>query len=386
MKDLVLFTSESVGPGHPDKLCDQLSDAILDACLAQDPYSRVACECFATTDLVIVGGEITSKANVDYEQVVRKTLRDIGYLKSEYGISAENCKIQVLVKKQSSDIDMGVSNSTDSHSIGAGDQGIMFGYASSETPSYMPLPIYLAHRLMKVADDLRRQGKFKWARPDMKSQVTIDYTENEPRIHTILMSVQHDPDFDEVSFKKYIKEEIMERVAKENNLNTDFKVLINPTGRFVIGGPEGDTGLTGRKIIVDTYGGSAHHGGGAFSGKDCTKVDRSAAYMARYIAKNVVAAKLAYECEIQLAYAIGVSEPVSILVNTFGTEQVSHDVIVQAIKENFDLTPYGIIETLDLRRPIYQQTATFGHFGRNDLSLPWEKLDKVEILKNYLQK
>jgi S-adenosylmethionine synthetase len=386
VKDLVLFTSESVGPGHPDKICDQLSDAVLDACMEKDPYSRVACECFVTTDLVIVGGEITSNAVLDYEQIVRKTLRNIGYLKSEYGINAETCKIQVLVKKQSSDIDLGVSESTDIHSIGAGDQGIMFGYASCETPSYMPLPIYLAHRLMKVADDLRRQGKFKYARPDMKSQVTIDYTEVQPRIHTILMSVQHDPDFEEVKFKKYIKENIMDVVALENNLNTDFKVLINPTGRFVIGGPEGDTGLTGRKIIVDTYGGSAHHGGGAFSGKDCTKVDRSAAYMARYIAKNIVASKMASECEIQLAYAIGVSEPVSILINTFGTENVNHEIIVKAIKENFSLTPSGIIQALDLRRPIYQQTATFGHFGRNDLNLPWERLDKVEILKSYLKK
>ena len=379
MKNLNLFTSESVSMGHPDKLCDMVSDAVLDACLAQDPYSRVACECYASTNLLIIGGEITTKAVVDFEAIARKTIAEIGYTNIAYGMDAATCEIKVLIKKQSPDISMGVDVG------GAGDQGIMFGYATNETKAYMPLPIFLANQLIERATMLRKKGEFKWARPDMKSQVTIDYTyPNNPRINTILMSVQHDDDYNEVEFKKYILENIMKVIANENNLNDDFTVLINPTGRFVIGGPEGDVGLTGRKIIVDTYGGSARHGGGAFSGKDCTKVDRSAAYAARHIAKNIVAAGLADKCEIQLSYAIGVAKPTSIMVDTFGTGKVSEEKLVEMIRENFDLRPAGIIKMLDLRRPIYKQTAAYGHFGRTDLDLPWEKTDKAEILKSYL--
>lgn len=381
MKNLHLFTSESVSMGHPDKLCDMVSDAVLDACMAQDPYSRVACECYASTNLLIIGGEITTNAVVDFEAIARKTIREIGYTNIAYGMDADTCEIKVIIKKQSPDISMGVDVG------GAGDQGIMFGYATNETVAYMPLAIFLANRLIERATMLRKNGEFNWARPDMKSQVTIDYTyPSNPRINTILMSVQHDDDYNEIEFKNYILENIMKVIAKENNLNDDFTVLINPTGRFVIGGPEGDVGLTGRKIIVDTYGGSARHGGGAFSGKDCTKVDRSAAYAARHIAKNIVAAGLADRCEIQLSYAIGKSEPVSIMLETFNTEHVDHDIILEAINKFFDLTPNGIINRLELRRPIYAPLGSHGHFGRLDLDLPWERLDFVDKLKDYISK
>ena len=387
MKELHLFTSESVSCGHPDKLCDQISDAVLDACLKEDKNSRVACECYATTNLVIVGGEITTKANVDYERIAREVIKEIGYDDPKKGLDYKTCEVKVLVKTQSPDIAMGVNRSDDNSVLGAGDQGIMFGYATNETEAYMPLAIFLSHRLVELATELRKKGEFKYARPDMKSQVTIDYTdEKNPRIHTILMSVQHDPDFNEVEFKKYIKENIMDAVVEKYGFNLDYKVLINPTGRFVIGGPEGDVGLTGRKIIVDTYGGSAKHGGGAFSGKDYTKVDRSAAYALRHIAKNIVASGLADKCEIQIAYAIGTAEPISIAVDTFNTNHVNNDVILKAIKENFDLTPAGIIKRLDLTTPRYYKLASFGHFGRLDLDLPWEKLDYVDVLKTYLGK
>lgn len=378
MKEKILFTSESVSEGHPDKVCDQISDAILDACLKEDPNSRVACECFTTTNLVVIGGEITTNAHVDYEQVARDVLRKIGYTSDELGIDADHCRIEVVMDTQSSDIALGTNNEVG----GAGDQGIMFGYATNETKGYMPLPISIAHQLVRYASELRHEGTFKWARPDMKSQVTIDYTEETPKIDTILMSIQHDPGFDEKEFKRFIKEDIMDKVVDDYGLNHDYKVFINPTGRFVIGGPHGDTGLTGRKIIVDTYGGSAHHGGGAFSGKDPTKVDRSAAYISRYIAKNLVAAGLCDRCEIQLSYAIGVKEPTSVFVETYGTEKVSRDVILEAIKKEFNLTPQGIIDTLNLRQPIYSKTAAYGHFGRKEF--PWEKLDKVDTLKQYL--
>ena len=380
MKERVLFTSESVSEGHPDKVCDQISDAILDECLKQDPHSRVACECFATTNLIVIGGEITTSAKVDYENVARDVLKKIGYDSEDKGMDYHTCQINVVLDTQSSDIALG----TNEEGGGAGDQGIMFGFASKETEGYMPLAISIAHHLVRYATEKRHSGEFKWARPDMKAQVTIDYTNPQPRIDTILMSIQHDPDFDEVAFKKYIKEEIMDAVVEKYYLNTDYKVLINPTGRFVIGGPHGDTGLTGRKIIVDSYGGYARHGGGAFSGKDPSKVDRSAAYMARYIAKNIVAAGMCDKIEIQLSYAIGVKEPTSVFIDTFETEKVIHAVILSAIKNEFDLTPGGIINTLNLKAPIYSNTATYGHFGRGDLNLPWEKLDKVEILKKYL--
>lgn len=378
-KEKVLFTSESVSEGHPDKVCDQISDAILDACLKEDPNSRVACECFTTTNLVVIGGEITTNAHVNYEQVARDVLKKIGYTSDDLGIDADNCRIEVVMDTQSSDIALGTNNEVG----GAGDQGIMFGYATNETEGYMPLPISMAHELVHYASELRHNGTFKWARPDMKSQVTIDYTDpKNPKVDTILMSCQHDPDFDEKEFKRFIKEDIMDHVVDHYGLNHDYKVFINPTGRFVIGGPHGDTGLTGRKIIVDTYGGFARHGGGAFSGKDPTKVDRSAAYMARYIAKNLVAAGLCDRCEIQLSYAIGVKEPTSVLVETYGTEKVSNDVLLEAIKKEFDLTPQGMIDTLNLRQPIYLQTAAYGHFGRE--GFPWEQLDKVDTLKKYL--
>ena len=387
MKELNLFTSESVSCGHPDKLCDQISDAVLDACLAQDKNSRVACEVYATTNLVIIGGEITTLAKIDYEQIARDVIKDIGYDSVEKGLDYKTCEIKVLVKSQSKDIAQGVNRSDDNSILGAGDQGIMFGYATNETEAYMPLAIFLSHRLVELATKLRKEGKFKWSRPDMKSQVTIDYTDiNSPRIHTILMSIQHDPDFDEDIFKRYIKEEIMDSVVKQYGFNLDYNYLINPTGRFVIGGPEGDVGLTGRKIIVDTYGGSAKHGGGAFSGKDYTKVDRSAAYALRHIAKNIVASGLADKIEIQIAYAIGECEPISICIDTFNTNHIDEDIILKAIKDNFDLTPAGIIKRLDLTTPRYYKLASFGHFGRLDLDLPWEKLDYVDVLKKYLNK
>lgn len=380
MKEKILFTSESVSIGHPDKVCDQISDAILDACLKQDPSSRVACECFTTTNLVVIGGEITTKAKVDYETVARNVLKEIGYDDASKGMDYKTCKVEVVLEQQSVDIAMGTSDEVG----GAGDQGIMFGFACNETEGYMPLAISIAHHLVRDATNKRKSGEFLYARPDMKSQVTIDYSGKTPKIDTILMSIQHDPNYQEETFKDYIHHNIMDEVVKKYHLNTDYKVLINPTGRFVIGGPQGDAGLTGRKIIVDTYGGSARHGGGAFSGKDPTKVDRSAAYMARYIAKNIVAAKLCDQIEIQLSYAIGVQEPTSIFIETQHSEHVDKDVIIKAIRENFDLTPAGIIKSLDLKRPIYQKTAAYGHFGRSDIDLPWEKLDKVEILKKYL--
>ncbi|WFG98547.1 methionine adenosyltransferase [Spiroplasma citri] len=378
-KERILFTSESVSEGHPDKICDQISDAVLDACLKEDPLSRVACECFITTNLVIIGGEITTKAKVDYANVARKVLKEIGYNNAEWGINWQNCEVEILVKTQSPDISIGVDKA------GAGDQGIMFGYATNESDNYMPLAISIAHTLVKRASMLRKKGMFIGARPDMKSQVTLDLTNvKHIYIDTILMSIQHDEDIDEAKFKHFVITEIMEPVVQEFKMNLDFKVLINPTGRFVIGGPKGDAGLTGRKNIVDTYGGYARHGGGAFSGKDGTKVDRSAAYMARYVAKNIVAAGLTERCEIQLSYAIGVAEPISIFVETFGTNFVTNDIILQAIKENFDFRPQAMIETLDLQKPIYQQTATYGHFGRYHTELPWEKLDKVQSLIKYL--
>ncbi|WP_082029267.1 methionine adenosyltransferase [Beduini massiliensis] len=381
MSEKILFTSESVSIGHPDKVCDQISDAILDACLAEDPYSRVACECFATTNLLIIGGEITTNAAVDYEKVARDTLKKIGYTSADIGIDADHCEIRVVLDTQSADIALGTNKEVG----GAGDQGIMFGYATTETEGYMPLAISIAHQLVRVATEKRLAGEFKHARPDMKSQVTVDYTDPQNiKIDTILMSIQHDEDYNEKEFRDYVKNEIMMYVVSKYDMNQDFRVIINPTGRFVIGGPHGDTGLTGRKIIVDTYGGYARHGGGAFSGKDPSKVDRSAAYMARYIAKNIVAAGLAEKTEIQLSYAIGVAEPTSVFVETFGTGKVSQEVLLKAIKENFDLTPNGIIHSLDLLRPIYSKTAAYGHFGRGDLNLPWENLDKVEVLKAYL--
>ncbi|MEG0452950.1 MAG: methionine adenosyltransferase [Coprobacillus sp.] len=377
----ILFTSESVSEGHPDKVCDQISDAILDACLAQDPYSRVACECFTTTNLLVIGGEITTNAVVDYEKIARKVLKEIGYTSADLGIDCDHCRIELVIDTQSSDIALGTNNEVG----GAGDQGIMFGYACNETEGYMPLPVSIAHHLVRYATEKRHSGEFKHARPDMKSQVTIDYTDSaHPKIDTILMSIQHDEDFNEKEFKDYIQNVIMQDVVKKYDMNTDYKVYINPTGRFVIGGPHGDTGLTGRKIIVDTYGGSARHGGGAFSGKDPSKVDRSAAYMARYMAKNIVAAKLCDRIEIQLSYAIGVQEPTSVYIETYNSENVDKDIILQAIKNEFDLTPQGIINTLQLLRPLYSSTAVYGHFGRGDLNFPWENLDKVEILKTYL--
>lgn len=385
-KQLNLFTSESVSEGHPDKVADQISDAILDACLEQDPMSHVACETFVTTDYCLIGGEITTKAHVNYDQIAREVIRDIGYTKPEYGFNADTVKVDVKIKTQSPDIAMGVENN-DSTKIGAGDQGIMFGYASNETEGYMPLAISLAHKLVRVATKLRKEGKFVHARPDMKSQVTIDYEDNKsPRLVTVLMSIQHDPDIDMDEFKKYVKEDVILPVVRSFSLNEDFQLLINPTGSFVIGGPMGDTGLTGRKIIVDTYGGASRHGGGAFSGKDPTKVDRSAAYMARYIAKNLVAAGVADRLEIQLGYAIGVSEPVSLGISTFGTSHYSDEQILSIINQIFDLRPGKIIEHLSLRKPTfkYHEICNYGHLGRPDQNIPWEKLDKVEDIKKLL--
>lgn len=386
MKHLNLFTSESVSEGHPDKVADQIADSILDECLKVDPNSRVACEVFVTKNFVLIGGEITSKAKPDYKQIVKNVLTDIGYTKKEYGFSADEVEVEVRVQQQSSDIAMGV-DAKKPEDVGAGDQGIMFGYATNENEGYMPLPIAIAHKLVRVATNLRKSGEFKNARPDMKSQVSVDYTNpKKPRIATILMSIQHDPDIDMNAFKTYIKESIMIPVAKSFGLNSDFEVIINPTGQFVIGGPAGDTGVTGRKIIVDTYGGAGHHGGGAFSGKDPTKVDRSAAYFARYIAKNLVAAGVANKLEIQLGYAIGKNEPVSIYVDTFGTSNFSSDEIVILIQKVFDLRPGMIIKDFSLTKPTfeYHKLTNYGHFGRPDLNLPWEKLDKVDEIKKII--
>ncbi len=390
MTEKILFTSESVAEGHPDKLCDQISDAILDACLAVDANARVAAECFATKKTIFIAGEITlhcpKEKTPKYDEIARNVLRKIGYTKPELGIGADDCKILVAIDQQSPDIAQGV-NRGKLEDMGAGDQGIMFGYATNESEGYMPLTAVISHKLVRIATKLRKEGSFRWARPDMKSQVTIDYTNpKHPRVETVLMSIQHDPDAEMESFKKYIKENIMIPVVESFGMNLDFNVLINPTGRFVIGGPEGDTGLTGRKIIVDTYGGAARHGGGSFSGKDPSKVDRSAAYMARYIAKNLVAAGVADRLEIQLGYAIGVADPLSLSVSTFGTAHYSDDIIFGLIKKFFNCRPGVIIRDFKLTSPSfkYEDLACYGHFGRPDLDLPWERLDKVEQIKKEL--
>ena len=384
-KKRILFTSESVSEGHPDKLCDQISDAILDACLAQDPNAHVACECFATTDFVLIGGEITTTAVVDYEKVARRVITKIGYTSKEVGLDGNTCKILNLIQTQSPDIAQGVDRGNIEEQ-GAGDQGIMFGYASDESENYMPLAIVIAHKLVRYATMLRHEGKFKGSRPDMKSQVTIDYTDEKPRIDTILMSVQHDEDVVMDGFKEFIHENIMKVVVRSFGLNEDFKYLINPTGRFVVGGPNGDTGLTGRKIIVDTYGGAAKAGGGCFSGKDPSKVDRSATYAARYVAKNLVAAGVASQIEVQLSYAIGVAKPISISVDTFGTEKIEKQKILEIIDKVFDLRPGCIIRDFSMKTPPfkYEDLASYGHFGRPDVNCPWEYLDKVDAIKNLL--
>ncbi|MDO4294302.1 MAG: methionine adenosyltransferase [Eubacteriales bacterium] len=391
-----LFTSESVTEGHPDKLCDAVSDAILDALMEQDPMSRVACETASCTGFVLVTGEITTRAYVDIPRIVRETVKEIGYDKSEYGFDGNTCAVMVSIDEQSSDIAMGVDKALEAkenlmsdeelEAIGAGDQGMMFGYATNETEEYMPYPISLAHKLAKQLTKVRKDGTLTYLRPDGKSQVSVEYDENDKpvRLEAVVLSTQHDPEVTQEQIHEDIKKYVFDPVLPAELIDDQTKFFINPTGRFVIGGPHGDAGLTGRKIIVDTYGGYARHGGGAFSGKDCTKVDRSAAYAARYVAKNIVAAGLADKCEIQLSYAIGVAQPTSVMVDTFGTGRLSDERLVEIIRENFDLRPAGIIRMLNLRRPIYKQTAAYGHFGRNDLDLPWEKLDKVELLKKYL--
>lgn len=390
--DKVLFTSESVTEGHPDKICDQISDAILDALLEQDPMSRVACETCTTTGIVMVMGEISTKAYVDIQKIVRDTVREIGYTRGKYGFDADTCGVITTIDEQSSDIAMGVdkaleakeNNMTDEEidAIGAGDQGMMFGFATNETEEYMPYPISLAHKLSRQLTKVRKDGTLSYLRPDGKTQVTVEYDDGNPsRLDAVVLSTQHDPDITQEQIHEDIKREVFDKILPADMVDDETKFFINPTGRFVIGGPHGDAGLTGRKIIVDTYGGYARHGGGAFSGKDCTKVDRSAAYAARYVAKNIVAAGLADKCEIQLSYAIGVAEPTSIMVDTFGTGKKSNQELVDLIRKYFDLRPAGIIKMLDLRRPIYKQTAAYGHFGRNDLDLPWERLDKVDLLK-----
>jgi S-adenosylmethionine synthetase len=391
-----LFTSESVTEGHPDKMCDQISDAILDALMAQDPMSRVACETATTTGMVLVMGEITTNAYVDIQKIVRDTIKEIGYTRGKFGFDAETCGVITAIDEQSTDIAMGVDKALEAKehtmseeeidAIGAGDQGMMFGYASDETPEYMPYPIALAHKLSRKLTEVRKNGTLLYLRPDGKTQVTVEYDENgvPARLDAVVLSTQHDPEVTQDQIHKDIKKYVFDAIIPEGMVDEKTKFFINPTGRFVIGGPHGDSGLTGRKIIVDTYGGMARHGGGAFSGKDCTKVDRSAAYAARYVAKNIVAAGLAKKCEIQLSYAIGVAHPTSIMVDTFGTGAVEDDKLVEIVRENFDLRPAGIIQMLDLRRPIYKQTAAYGHFGRTDIDLPWEKLDKVEDLKKYL--
>lgn len=399
-QEKLLFTSESVTEGHPDKMCDAISDAILDALMEQDPMSRVACETASCTGFVLVTGEITTEAYVDIQKIVRETVKEIGYDKSEYGFDGNTCAVMVAIDEQSPDIAMGVDKSLEAKkeaaennmseeeldAIGAGDQGMMFGYATNETEEYMPYPIYLAHKLTRQLTKVRKDGTLPYLRPDGKSQVSVQYDEaGKPiRLEAVVLSTQHDPDVTQEQIHEDIKKYVFDPILPEEMLDEDTKYFINPTGRFVIGGPHGDAGLTGRKIIVDTYGGYARHGGGAFSGKDCTKVDRSAAYAARYVAKNIVAAGLADKCEIQLSYAIGVAHPTSIRVDTFGTGKLSNAKLVEIIRDNFDLRPAGIIKMLDLRRPIYKQTAAYGHFGRNDLDLPWEKLDKADDLKKYL--
>ena len=390
-----LFTSESVTEGHPDKMCDQISDAILDALVAQDPMSRVACETCTTTGLVMVMGEITTKAYVDIQKIVRDTVREIGYTRGKYGFDADTCGVITAIDEQSADIALGVDKALEAKehtmseeeidAIGAGDQGMMFGFATNETEEYMPYPIALAHKLALQLTKVRKDGTLTYLRPDGKTQVTVEYDENDKpvRLDAVVLSTQHDPDVTQEQIHADIKKYVFDPILPADMVDAETKFFINPTGRFVIGGPHGDSGLTGRKIIVDTYGGYARHGGGAFSGKDCTKVDRSAAYAARYVAKNIVAAGLADKCEIQLSYAIGVAHPTSIMVDTFGTGKLSDSRLVEIIRENFDLRPAGIIKMLDLRRPIYKQTAAYGHFGRNDLDLPWEKLDKAETLMSY---
>lgn len=379
-----LITSESVTEGHPDKICDQISDAILDAIMEKDPYGRVACETCITTGLVLVMGEITTNANIDVPSIVRNTVRKIGYNDSKYGFDADTCGIIVCLDKQSEDIALGVNEALeakvkkDKAEIGAGDQGMMFGYATNETKEYMPLPIVLAHKLSKQLSNVRKSGRLKYLRPDGKTQVTIEYDGNIPkRIDTIVCSVQHDENISQDKIYKDILKYVIEDIIPEGLMDDNTNVYVNPTGRFVIGGPHGDSGVTGRKIIVDTYGGCAHHGGGAFSGKDCTKVDRSAAYMARYLAKNIVAVGLAEKCEVQLSYAIGIANPVSVNVNTFGTGKKDDELLAEFIYNNFDLTPSGIIDIFKLRRPIYEQVASYGHFGRTELNLPWEQLERV---------
>lgn len=396
MQNKLLFTSESVTEGHPDKICDQISDAVLDALLEQDPMSRVACETAITTGLVLVMGEITTSGYVDIQKIVRETVKEIGYDRAKYGFDADTCGVIVALDEQSKDIALGVdkaleakqSEMTDEaiEAIGAGDQGMMFGYASNETEELMPYPISLAHKLTKQLSKVRKDGTLKYLRPDGKSQVTVEYNEEGKPVHlnAVVLSTQHDPDVTQEQIHEDIKKYVFEPVLPKEMVDENTKFFINPTGRFVIGGPNGDSGLTGRKIIVDTYGGYARHGGGAFSGKDCTKVDRSASYAARYVAKNIVASGLADKCEIQLSYAIGVAQPTSIMIDTFGTGKKSNEELTEIVRKHFDLRPAGIIKMLDLRRPIYKQTAAYGHFGRNDLNLPWEQTDKVEELKKYL--
>ena len=394
-----LFNSESVTEGHPDKMCDAISDAILDALMEQDPMSRVACETATTTGLVMVMGEITTKAYVDIQKIVRETVREIGYDRAKYGFDCDTCGVLTAIDEQSADIALGVDKALEAKqagekhmteeeldAIGAGDQGMMFGFASNETEEYMPYPISMAHKLARRLTEVRKNGTLKYLRPDGKTQVTVEYDENDKpvRLDAVVLSTQHDENVTQEQIHEDIKKYVFDEIIPADMVDENTKFFINPTGRFVIGGPHGDSGLTGRKIIVDTYGGYARHGGGAFSGKDCTKVDRSAAYAARYVAKNIVAAGLADKCEIQLSYAIGVAHPTSIMADTFGTGKVSNEKLVEIIRENFDLRPAGIIKMLDLRRPIYKQTAAYGHFGRQDVDLPWEKLDRVEDLKKYL--
>ena len=392
-----LFTSESVTEGHPDKMCDAISDAILDALMEKDPMSRVACETATTTGMVMVMGEITTKAYVDIPKIVRDTVREIGYTRAKYGFDADTCGVITTIDEQSADIALGVDKALEAKehkmseeeldAIGAGDQGMMFGFATDETEEYMPYPIALAHKLARQLTKVRKDGTLTYLRPDGKTQVTVEYDENDRpvRLDAVVLSTQHDPEVTQEQIHEDIKKHVFDPILPKEMVDENTKFFINPTGRFVIGGPHGDSGLTGRKIIVDTYGGYARHGGGAFSGKDCTKVDRSAAYAARYVAKNLVAAGLAKKCEIQLSYAIGVAHPTSIMVDTFGTGKLSDNRLVEIIRENFDLRPAGIIKMLDLRRPIYKQTAAYGHFGRNDLDLPWEKLDRADTLKKYLE-